>query len=146
MITRRTVFEHRFVDSAPEVLDDGVLYVSIPYATALHRCACGCGNEIVTPISRTGWSLTFDGASVTLHPSIGNWNQPCRSHYFIRQNRIQWARDRDPEIPARRGEPTGDHPTGSPGRRWGVFAGRLRPVAATAWAWLRRHLPGGKRA
>ncbi|WP_433828654.1 DUF6527 family protein [Actinoplanes sp. CA-015351] len=145
MITRRTVFEHRFVDSAPEVLDDGVLYVSIPYATALHRCACGCGNEIVTPISRTGWCLTFDGVSVTLHPSIGNWNQPCRSHYFIRQNRIQWARDRAPETPARRTEPTGGHPTGALGQRWGALAGRLRPVAAAAWAWLRRHLPGGKR-
>jgi hypothetical protein len=92
-MTQPTLIEHRFVDSAPDDLQEGVLYVSIPYATALHLCPCGCGSEIVTPISRKGWSLTFDGASVTLHPSVGNWNYPCRSHYWIRRDRIEWAKD-----------------------------------------------------
>ncbi|WP_425553977.1 DUF6527 family protein [Dactylosporangium salmoneum] len=140
MTTRRTVIKHRFVDSAPEVLEDGVLYVSIPYATALHRCACGCGSEVVTPISRAGWSLTFDGASVTLHPSIGNWNYPCRSHYFIRLNRIEWARDHRPGEARRRPAETRDHlPRASAQRhRGGVVADWLRPVAATVRSWLRR--------
>lgn len=93
-MTRRTTIKHRFVDSAPDVLDEGVLYVSIRYATALHLCPCGCGSEIVTPISRKGWSFTFDGVSVTLSPSVGNWNYPCRSHYWIRRDRIEWAKDR----------------------------------------------------
>jgi hypothetical protein len=31
--------------------------------------------------------MTFDGESVALWPSIGNWNLPCRSHYIIRDGR-----------------------------------------------------------
>jgi hypothetical protein len=26
-----------------------------------------------------------------LHPSIGNWSFPCQSHYWIRNNRVEWA-------------------------------------------------------
>ena len=32
----------------------------------------------------------YDGRT-TLHPSIGNWNFPCRSHYWIRRDRVEWA-------------------------------------------------------
>ena len=39
--------------------------------------------------------VTFDGESVTLNPSVGNWNQDCRSHYVIERNRViecgQWS-------------------------------------------------------
>jgi hypothetical protein len=145
-MTKPTVIKHRFVDSAPEVLDDGVLYVSIPYATALHRCACGCGNEIVTPISRTGWSLTFDGTSVTLHPSIGNWNYPCRSHYFIRHDRIEWARDYRPGTPTGRLEAPVDQPRRASKQRRRMFqaADWLQSAAVTALAWLKRRLRRGK--
>ena len=58
------------------------------YATAIHNCACGCGNRVVTPFSPTDWSLTYDGETVTLYPSVGNWNFPCRSHYWIRNSKI----------------------------------------------------------
>lgn len=87
--------EHRFVDEIPEAPDGGVLYVSIPYATAVHLCCCGCGREVVTPFSPAQWQITFDGESVSLHPSIGSWNLPCRSHYVIRNGRVieapQWS-------------------------------------------------------
>jgi hypothetical protein len=46
----------------------------------------------VTPIRPTDWKLIFDGKTVTLHPSIGNWSFPCQSHYWIRGNRVKWAR------------------------------------------------------
>jgi hypothetical protein len=88
---RRTTIEHRFVESAPEQLEDGILYVSIKYKTALQRCLCGCGNEVVTPIRPTDWTLSFDGNSVSLDPSIGNWGLPCRSHYWIEKNMVRWA-------------------------------------------------------
>lgn len=84
---------HKFVDCIPEVLEDAVLYVSVMYGTAVHRCCCGCGREVVTPLTPTDWKLIFDGESVSLHPSIGNWNFPCRSHYWIRHNRVEWAED-----------------------------------------------------
>jgi hypothetical protein len=82
---------HEFVEFIPGVLEDGKVYVSIKYATASHRCCCGCGNEVVTPISPTDWSLTFDGETVSLDPSIGNWSLDCKSHYWIRRNRVKWA-------------------------------------------------------
>lgn len=82
---------HRFVEFIPDELEDGVLYVSMAYATVTHKCACGCGKEVVTPLSPTDWQLIFDGKAVSLDPSIGNWSFPCRSHYFIRKGAIRWA-------------------------------------------------------
>lgn len=88
---RRTSIEHEFVEFIPSELPEGVLYVSIPYATAVHKCACGCGNKVVTPISLVDWQLLFDGDTVSLTPSIGNWQFPCRSHYWIRSDKVRWA-------------------------------------------------------
>ena len=42
---------------------------------------------MVTPLKPTDWKLTFDGKTITLYPSIRNWNFACRSHYWIRNNR-----------------------------------------------------------
>jgi hypothetical protein len=80
-----------FVTSFPEELKPGVLYISTEFSTAAHACACGCGREVITPISPAQWVLTFDG-SVSLRPSIGNWASPCRSHYIIDHGAIRWAR------------------------------------------------------
>lgn len=88
-----TKISHKFVEFIPDALDDGILYVSIAHGTAVHRCCCGCGREVVTPLSPTDWKLIFDGDTVSLYPSIGNWNFPCRSHYWITRNNIEWAED-----------------------------------------------------
>lgn len=85
------VFKPAFVESLPETLKERTLYVCMEFATASHKCACGCGKEVVTPLSPTDWKLMFDGRTVTLHPSIGNWGFECRSHYWIRGNRVEWA-------------------------------------------------------
>lgn len=82
---------HEFVKTIPEQLKDGVIYVSIDYATAIHKCCCGCGNQVVTPISPTDWKLTFDGKTISLSPSIGNWSFPCHSHYWITNDEVRWA-------------------------------------------------------
>lgn len=84
--------QHRFVDSIPVEIEDNVLYISIPFCTAIHKCVCGCGKEVVTPLSPTDWRLTFDGKTVSLYPSIGNWNFGCQSHYFINKSKIEYAR------------------------------------------------------
>ena len=84
------LLRHQFVENAPEELEPDTLYVSIPFATILHNCACGCGHEVVTPLSPSDWTMTYDGVSVSLSPSIGNWNFPCRSHYVIRRNTVDW--------------------------------------------------------
>tara|TARA_R110002096_G_scaffold356524_2_gene549772 strand:+ start:299 stop:679 length:381 start_codon:yes stop_codon:yes gene_type:complete len=82
----------RFVDTIPRELEDGILYFSMEYGTVLHNCCCGCGSEVNTPLSPTGWNMEYDGEKVTLSPSIGNWDYPCRSHYWIIENEVVWAR------------------------------------------------------
>jgi len=82
---------HEFVEFIPKEREEGVIYVSIPYATAVHNCFCGCGTKVVTPISPVAWQLTFDGEVVSLSPSVGNWAYACRSHYFIRRDTVVWA-------------------------------------------------------
>ncbi len=83
---------HQFVHFVPDDLAEGTVYVSIEYATAVHKCCCGCGREVVTPLSPTDWRLIYDGRSISLDPSIGNWNFPCQSHYWIEKSRVRWAR------------------------------------------------------
>ena len=85
------ILKHEFVEYIPNDLKDGTIYVSIIFATVVHKCCCGCGNEVVTPLSPTDWKLIFDGKSISLHPSIGNWNFDCQSHYWIKNNRVRWA-------------------------------------------------------
>ena len=91
-MTQTSSLRQEFVDYIPEALDDGVLYVSIPFTTVAHRCCCGCGHEIVTPLDPTDWEMTFDGRSISLYPSIGNWSLACQSHYWIYRNEVRWAR------------------------------------------------------
>lgn len=86
----RTI-RHEFVEFIPKQREEGVLYISIPYTTAVHNCFCGCGLKVVTPIRPTDWRLTFDGEAATLWPSIGNWDYPCESHYWVRDDRVVWA-------------------------------------------------------
>ena len=86
-------FRFEFVTNAPEILEDNVLYVSLPYSTTLHLCPCGCKSEVANKISRSRYTLSFDGESVSLTPSIRNSGIPCKSHYFITRNEIVWAYD-----------------------------------------------------
>ena len=90
-MTPEIALKHEFVEFIPDELEQGTLYVSIRFATASHLCVCGCGNKVVTPIRPTDWTLTFDGKTISLDPSIGNWSFPCQSHYYVRKNRVKWA-------------------------------------------------------
>jgi hypothetical protein len=84
--------QHKFVEFIPVELEDKVLYISLDYCTAIHKCICGCGNKVVTPLSPAQWKLTFDGNSISLFPSIGNWSFECQSHYWIINNKIRLAK------------------------------------------------------
>jgi hypothetical protein len=88
---RYNFLEHRFVHYIPEQLELGILYISMDYATAAHSCCCGCGEQVITPFTPTDWKMTFDGETISLWPSIGNWNFLCRSHYIIRHSRVLGA-------------------------------------------------------
>ena len=86
-----------FVETIPiwTKMEQGVLYISKKYKAAIHLCACGCGIQTVTPIERngSGWTLTEKDETVSLTPSIGNFNgeSPYHAHYFITNNKIIWC-------------------------------------------------------
>lgn len=108
-MTKRMRVRHEFVEFIPSSLDAGVVYVSIPYATVVHLCCCGCGQEVVTPLTPTDWTVAYDGDAISLDPSIGNWGLPCRSHYWIDRDQVIWAKawtksqiDRGRELDRRR--------------------------------------------
>lgn len=81
------------VVSFPRPLDAEVLYVSERFSAAAHACACGCGREVITPLSPVQWQLRRSTRGASLRPSIGNWNFPCRSHYWITDGRVEWDAD-----------------------------------------------------
>jgi len=85
---RLKMLQHRFVKNAPETLEPGILYVSMEFGSVVHSCCCGCGEEVVTPLTPTDWKLMYDGETVSLCPSIGNWTLKCKSHYIIKRSRV----------------------------------------------------------
>lgn len=87
--------ETRFVVDVPEKLEPGILYISTECGVVTHLCCCGCGAEIVTPLTPDGWKITFDGETISLWPSVGNWNLPCKSHYVIDRSRVVAITDDD---------------------------------------------------
>lgn len=84
-------FHLQRVDAIPRSLEEGRLYVSERFRTASHLCACGCGSRVVTPLGPAGWHLNIRDGRPSLHPSIGNWALPCKSHYIIAGGRVVWA-------------------------------------------------------
>jgi Family of unknown function (DUF6527) len=59
----------------------------------------------------------FDGRSISLDPSIGNWGFQCRSHYWIKNNRVVWAesendlgKKRDARVTAAQKEKSPENP------------------------------------
>jgi Family of unknown function (DUF6527) len=84
--------QHKFVEFMPEMIEPGILYISMEYSTAIHKCICGCNNDVVTPISPTDWKLSFDGETISLAPSIGNWSFDCQSHYWIINSEVKFSR------------------------------------------------------
>lgn len=80
-------------------LEFGVIYVSEKYACCTHLCPCGCGTEICIPIKSdeiTTWDDGWDykkniSNEITLSPSLLNKACPIRSHYFIKNNKIEYV-------------------------------------------------------
>jgi hypothetical protein len=85
------IVQHKFVEFMPDIIEDGILYISLDYGTVIHNCACGCGGAVNTPLSPTGWNMSYNGEEVSLNPSVGNWSFNCKSHYWIKDGKIEWA-------------------------------------------------------
>ena len=83
-----------FVDVFPDELEEGVLYISLRFNTAVHLCACGCKMKTITKIAPGEWRMMYNGKEISLFPSIGNWNFECRSHYWIRNNKFVFIKEK----------------------------------------------------
>jgi hypothetical protein len=118
--------QHQFVQYIPESLEPDTLYVSLEYNIAVHKCACGCGVDVVTPLSPAEWALTYDGDSVSLWPSIGNWSFPCKSHYVIKHGQVRWAAKFD----AQRIRRVQESDSEAKARQYGGLADRTRTRTA----------------
>jgi uncharacterized protein DUF6527 len=87
---RRTEVNHQFVEAIPDEPAEGIVYIATGPAVVLHRCCCGCGTKITTPLGPSGGKLLFDGKTISLDPSIDNWALDCESHYRIKRSRVRW--------------------------------------------------------
>lgn len=63
---------------------------------SFHLCPCGCGEPVYLQYGGKGWDLKLNMEgdelkSVTINPSVGCFDFPCKSHYFIRDNKIIWV-------------------------------------------------------
>src|SRR5436305_909626 len=81
----------------PTEFHPGVLYVAEEFGAAAHLCACGCGAVVRTPLDETEWSLEESEEGPSLEPSVGNWQEPCQSHYWIKRGRVIWAAKWSPD-------------------------------------------------
>lgn len=91
-MSRITLIQPVFVDRMPAALEPGVLYISNEYCVTKHLCACGCPEVVVLPLHPEQWQYTYDGKTVSMHPSVGNVGTPCNSHYWIVAGRVSWAK------------------------------------------------------
>ncbi len=85
------------VHYVPKVLEPGLLYVSEEFGAAIHLCACGCGSKVSTPLGPTEWSMHETSLGPSLRPSVGNWQFPCQSHYWIEAGEVIWCDTWTPE-------------------------------------------------
>ena len=100
-MTRVIDLKTQFLRTMPSDMEHGVIYVSLDFELAIHLCACGeCRQQTVTPLNLRperfgGWGYSTSGEGedtrVTLSPSIGNFNMPCKSHYFVTDGKIVWC-------------------------------------------------------
>ena len=96
-MTDQNELEFEFVESIPSELQQRKLYICIRYRTTAHLCMCGCRNKVVHPLRPNRWSLTYDGSTVSIAPSIANDGLPCNSHYWIRRSRVDWYQPLTPQ-------------------------------------------------
>jgi|ERR1035437_1543582 hypothetical protein len=88
-----------FVESMNDVPDDPgaalyIVYRGGQYRRAVLQCPCRCNRRIDLNLSASRfphWTVEKTGEAVTLSPSVWVPVDECGSHFFLRQNRIDWV-------------------------------------------------------
>lgn len=83
-------FKYEAVSKTPKELDPFTVYVNKEFEVASFLCACGCGHK-VTLLVPDGHSVENNGGFATVYPSVGVWDAPCKSHYYITGGRVDWC-------------------------------------------------------
>ena len=90
----------KFVNSKSLIPDDTgrTVYIvgtkKIP-KWVIFECPCGQKHQLNVPLMKSvspHWTLIVKRGAATLSPSISVDNDPCTSHFWLRNNRIEWAR------------------------------------------------------
>ena len=85
------LYRYVAVDRTPRDLESDAIYVNDEFELATLLCACGCGHK-VTLLVPDGHTVINDEGFATVRPSIGVWDAPCRSHYFVSRGVVEWCR------------------------------------------------------
>jgi hypothetical protein len=141
----------QYVEQLPDQIQEGVLYICEEFDLTAHKCCCGCGEDVYNKLGPAKWKLNkAPGGCVSLYPSVGNWKYECKSHYWIRENRVIDAgpmsaraieavqqrdrRDRDIYISQFNAEPAHERKVTVWGSIRSIVAGILRRIGAL-WPW-----------
>lgn len=91
------LYRYVFVEDRPDKTENYAVYVlgtkENPWQVAFH-CPCQCGDVIelfTNKQARPRWDIEFEANGlVTLYPSVFR-KQGCKSHFFLRNGRIEWC-------------------------------------------------------
>lgn len=84
-------YSTKFVYNMPYKLEEGVLYIAPHFKCARHLCMCGCSEDVCTPLDDEQWKWSYDGNDASLTPSVGNFQYDCKSHYFLKNGKVNWC-------------------------------------------------------
>ncbi|WP_425281570.1 DUF6527 family protein [Peiella sedimenti] len=81
-------YRYEEVTKTPKPLEAGIVYHNPSFELATLLCACGCGHK-VTLLVPDGHRVINNSGYATITPSIGVFDAPCMSHYFITNGHVR---------------------------------------------------------
>lgn len=91
------VMEYRRYFPNSKYFKEGVIHHSKELNVIEYLCPCGCKQKVFINSkgymeTATCWDIELKDGKVSVHPSI-RMTSGCRSHYFIKDNNVQWCSD-----------------------------------------------------
>jgi hypothetical protein len=97
----KPLYRHVVIEEEPTVMERNMVYIfnNVGYHWQLTMlCPCGCGDVLyanLIPDHYPNWVYRIDRRDlISVYPSFHRKDR-CRSHFFIRNGRIDWINDRD---------------------------------------------------